>query len=659
MKKKSIIILSIIGACSVATAALLAFVKPDNYLSVLGDRETYTIALDENNRLIDRSASTEGKERGTAKTHKGNDIIFECSSSARQDVGFIDFYDGAGELYNVDPINGLTKLKYKCNKGITLKSGFSFDNLYNSQDLSPTGSHSYDDYATINIQSDYGYPSYFKIECPDETQVFELIFYYSCVASPDPYKIVGNWSYTTYADPDFGSPQSKITDFSIDPEDIPADGMLVVPSSLGGNHVGFIDQGVLDDCKWIKHIVLPFVGQTYRTDDSSGSHDFGSIFSRVSGHDGYSPMTQHGGTWYVPTGLQTVTVLRGNRVNGSDFRYKIPDYGFYGATNLTQVNLVGPTSLDQPTEYKLEIIGSYAFGNCTGLSELYLPASITTVDNNAFAGCSKLIIRSYGEVSIGDGANPNYAKVTENYIETVISDGIIYDLYKSGDNVYANAMGKASPMPTILRLYRDVTVRGHTYRCLSIANQAFEDEDGIVRIILNGGMQKVGHLAFKGCSHATILIRDTGEDSSVYLSDWDKDTGLVVPNYGGGSSYEFLDVSYTKLRNDETNTGYIADSIINASATSIRLDMFDVDYHIYTRAYFAVGNKTIEEVYLPKDITMGDYSFFNCSELETIQFAGTCEEWETLVSNGRIGVNTFANTKATVIICSDGTEPVL
>ena len=56
---------------------------------------------------------------------------------------------------------------------------------------------------------------------------------------------------------------------------------------------------------------------------------------------------------------------------------------------------------------------------------------------------------------------------------------------------------------------------------------------------------------------------------------------------------------------------------------------------------------------------MGDYSFYNCSELATVQYAGTKSEWEALVSSGRIGVNVFAGTKVTQVICDGGTEPVL
>ena len=53
---------------------------------------------------------------------------------------------------------------------------------------------------------------------------------------------------------------------------------------------------------------------------------------------------------------------------------------FKGCTGLTEVKL--PASLTT--------IGEYAFDGCTGLTEIKLPASLTTIDKYAFFGCTEL-----------------------------------------------------------------------------------------------------------------------------------------------------------------------------------------------------------------------------------------------------------------------------
>ena len=88
-----------------------------------------------------------------------------------------------------------------------------------------------------------------------------------------------------------------------------------------------------------------------------------------------------------------------------DFEYKVNSDGtatitdYYGEVT----ELVIPSTLDG---YKVTEIGSYAFRDCSSLTGITIPSSVTSIGDDAFCGCDKLTI--YGEK---DSAAESYAKM--------------------------------------------------------------------------------------------------------------------------------------------------------------------------------------------------------------------------------------------------------
>lgn len=122
-------------------------------------------------------------------------------------------------------------------------------------------------------------------------------------------------------------------------------------------------------------------------------------------------------TFYIPSSLKSVTVTGGNILYGA----------FYNCSSLTSITI--PDSVTS--------IGKYAFYECSGLTSVTIPNSVTSIGAWAFSGCSGLKTVFYAgteeqwkAISIGSdnsrltSATRYYYSVTEPALN---SDGTGYD----------------------------------------------------------------------------------------------------------------------------------------------------------------------------------------------------------------------------------------
>ena len=96
----------------------------------------------------------------------------------------------------------------------------------------------------------------------------------------------------------------------------------------------------------------------------------------------------------------------------SNFHYTSNDvigsYAFYGCSGLTSLTLPA----------RITSIGGHAFEGCSGLTSLTLPAGITSIGGHAFEGCSGLtsLTLPAGITSIGSGAFSGCSGLTSIYV---------------------------------------------------------------------------------------------------------------------------------------------------------------------------------------------------------------------------------------------------
>ena len=162
---------------------------------------------------------------------------------------------------------------------------------------------------------------------------------------------------------------------------------LTIPDS-----VEYIGHETLRGCSGIVSLILPYIGNfDWKTEGEFYEYPLGYHFGTEEYEGGVATVQEYYSFWekdnpgtmtetktfYIPEGLRTVEVHRGNILHGA----------FQNCTGITKITL--PTEIDK--------IGKNSFLNCENLEELIIPVTLQEIDYSAFEGCSKVIIQYYGD----------------------------------------------------------------------------------------------------------------------------------------------------------------------------------------------------------------------------------------------------------------------
>ncbi len=135
-----------------------------------------------------------------------------------------------------------------------------------------------------------------------------------------------------------------------------------------GDKVTSIGEDAFRGCTGLTEMTIPFVGET--KDGTSHTH-IGYIFGAYNCSDNDR---------YVPLSLKTVVITGGSSIG---------DYAFWDCTGLTSVTI--PSSVTS--------IGNGAFEGCTGLTSVTIPSSVTSIGIHSFSGISGLSIVLSGGIT--------------------------------------------------------------------------------------------------------------------------------------------------------------------------------------------------------------------------------------------------------------------
>ena len=293
-------------------------------------------------------------------------------------------------------------------------------------------------------------------------------------------------------------------------------------------------------------------------------------------------------------GDATDVTLPGN-YNGEN--YVIGNDAFSNCSGLTSITI--PNSVTS--------IGDYAFDDCTGLTSVTIPNSVTSIGSSAFNGCTGLtsVVIPNSVTSIGNGAFYNCSELKEVHINEISAwCNISFGSSNANPLYYAKNLYLNDELITELTIPNSVR---------NIRNYAFYDCSGLASITIPNSITSIGERAFYGCSGLKTVINLSNLTFSKGSSDYgyvayyaDK----VINAHNGVLVGDFV---FSTVDDKHTLVAYFGD------ATDVTLP------GNYNGENYAIGdnvfknNSSITSIEIPNSVTsIGNSAFYGCSGLTSI-----------------------------------------
>ena len=268
-----------------------------------------------------------------------------------------------------------------------------------------------------------------------------------------------------------------------------------------------------------------------------------------------------------------------------------------------------------------DVIGAYAFKNCSDLTSLTLPSSVTRIGDYAFKNCSGLtsLTLPSSVTRIGDYAFYNCSGLTSLTLPSSVTS--------IGEFAFSYCSGLTS-----LTIPSGVT---------SIGMSAFEYCSSLTSLTLPSSVNEIGIYAFHGCSGLTSLTLPSSVTSSIrdYIFD-----GLKECNY-------FIDSDLEIYLAHTHDWKYIPVDEIKYYHNGQELTKLEIPSGVdKIGSYSFYKGVNLTSLTLPSSVTSIDRSAFEgCSGLTSIYVS-----WESPLS---IAASTFkdANTEKCILYVPKGT----
>ena len=306
-------------------------------------------------------------------------------------------------------------------------------------------------------------------------------------------------------------------------------------------------------------------------------------------------------------------------------------------------------------DYDVTSIGFAAFRDCSDLTSIVIPSSITTFGSDVFYNCSALKkVFNYSNLMFTKGSS-DFGYIA--YYADVVVNANGGDIVTEGDYIFAvtdgiNVLAAYTGSKTDIVLPADY--KGASY----VIGEAFRHNQAITSVVIPNGVTGIGNYAFYNCYNLTS-IKIPGSVTSIGRLAFQGCTGLtsiVIPDgvtsIGDYAFYNCYNLTSIEIPGSVTSIGHyaffncqsLAGIEIPASVTSVGNAVFAAcsglteivvaegntvyDSRENCNAIIETASNTIiagcQNTVIPSSVTsIGDEAFHNCNGLTSIEIPGS------------------------------------
>ncbi len=348
-----------------------------------------------------------------------------------------------------------------------------------------------------------------------------------------------------------------------------------------------------------------------------------------------------GGIYYNKLGGDEIEVTYGSY---KSYKYNVKGE-YYGSVTIPE------TVFYNNTTYRVIFIGENAFHNCSSLTAITIPNSVTFIDEDAFFGCSSLIkvnytgtIYSWCNILFSD--NPLHYGADFYLSDVKVVDLVLPDWFTTIDTWFRGCTSIQS-----LTIPNSVTTIGHnTFSgCSSLAEitipesitsigaNAFSGCTSIQSLTIPESITSIGANAFSGCTSIQSL---TIPNSITTIGDYafsgcSSLTAITIPESItsiGDNAFSGCSTLNTIIWNAKNCTNFSADYLNNSNAPfySIRSQITSFTFgneveHI--PAHLCHGMSNLTSITIPESVTtIGEEAFLSAFISKT-NYTGDIASW--------------------------------